>query len=73
MLSIQAVVRVRQHYHRNQSDTIELKPGVIFRNITRCDADDGLLECLKYLVNYAFYKFGVEVYLFFFEFLWDVS
>ncbi|GAB6019982.1 hypothetical protein CHUAL_002736 [Chamberlinius hualienensis] len=61
VLSIQAVVRVRQSYHRNQMNIEEPKTGIIFTDITRLDGDNGLIEALKYLVNFTFYKFGVEI------------
>ena len=35
--------------------------GVFFAGAGRAHADEGLLEMAKYLVNYCFYKFGVEV------------
>lgn len=37
------------------------RPKVLFPRITRQDADKDLLHMIKYLVNYAFYKFGIEV------------
>lgn len=39
------------------SDTEKL----MFPNITRKEADKDLIHCIKYLANYGFYKFGVEV------------
>jgi len=38
--------------------------GILFPQITRYDADKSILDCLKFLLNYGFYKFGVEVRLF---------
>ena len=35
--------------------------GVFFAGVGRDHSDRGLLEMVKYLVNYCFYKFGVEV------------
>ncbi|XP_022249560.1 piezo-type mechanosensitive ion channel component 2-like [Limulus polyphemus] len=61
ILTLQAVVKVHQklhRYHRNEEEPLE---KVMFPGVTRTKADVGLLECLKFLFNYAFYKFGIEV------------
>ncbi|XP_055941202.1 piezo-type mechanosensitive ion channel component 2-like isoform X4 [Argiope bruennichi] len=60
VLTIQAVVKIRQEVNRIHFNLPEPKTGVIFPDATRCTADDSLLECLKYLANYFFYKFGLE-------------
>lgn len=39
------------------------RPNVLFANITREDADKSVNRLMKYLFNYGFYKFGVEVTL----------
>ncbi|KPI94676.1 Protein PIEZO2 [Papilio xuthus] len=36
---------------------------LMFPEITRKEADKDLIHCIKYLVNYGFYKFGVEICL----------
>lgn len=38
-------------------------PTVVFRNIRRSDADKDILHLIKYIVNYGFYKFGIEICL----------
>ncbi|XP_035206569.1 piezo-type mechanosensitive ion channel component 2-like isoform X5 [Stegodyphus dumicola] len=60
VLTVQAVVKIRQEVNRIHLNEPEPKTGVIFTNATRATADDNLLECLKYLANYFFYKFGLE-------------
>ncbi|CAL1285853.1 unnamed protein product [Larinioides sclopetarius] len=60
VLTIQAVVKIRQEVSRIHFNLPEPKTGVIFPDTTRCTADESLLECLKYLANYFFYKFGLE-------------
>jgi piezo-type mechanosensitive ion channel component 1/2 len=35
----------------------------VFRNIRRSDADKDIPHLLKYLINYGFYKFGIEICL----------
>lgn len=37
------------------------RPKVIFPRVTRQDADKDLLHMVKYLINYVFFKFGIEV------------
>ena len=41
-------------------DSRKIPDGIIFPNTKRADADNGLEDCFKYLVNYGFYKFGLE-------------
>lgn len=41
---------------------------IIFPEVTRKEADNDLVHCAKYLINYGFYKFGVEVIIFIFLF-----
>ena len=61
VLTIQAVIQIRQRYQRYMSRSNEPLVGILFHDIQRSDADKGLLPCLKFLLNYGFYKFGVEV------------
>jgi len=56
-----AVVRVRQIQKRHSNGEPISRPHVMFPNIQRCHADQDLRTCFKYLLNYGFYKFGVEV------------
>lgn len=37
------------------------KDKVMFPEVTRKEADKDLIHCAKYIINYGFYKFGVEV------------
>lgn len=39
------------------------RPNVLFEGVTREDADKNVVLLIKYLFNYAFYKFGIEVTL----------
>lgn len=64
VLTIQAVVKIRQEVNRLNLNEPQPKAGVIFPDATRSTADDNLLECFKYLANYFFYKFGLEVSFF---------
>lgn len=38
-------------------------PGLVFTGIARTQADDSLINLVKFFINYGFYKFGVEVRL----------
>lgn len=40
------------------------RPKVLFPRVTRIDADKDLTHLVKYLFNFAFYKFGVEITMF---------
>ena len=61
VLTVQAVVHIRQSYQRYMSRSSEPVVGVLFPKTTRYDADKNILQCLRFLLNYGFYKFGVEV------------
>lgn len=39
----------------------EPPPGILFPNAKPCDFDKSLTDCTKFLLNYGFYKFGLEV------------
>lgn len=56
-----AVILVRQQNYRITRGRPTTRAFFMFPNITRADADKDLTNCLKYLANYGFYKFGVEV------------
>ncbi|XP_023235302.1 piezo-type mechanosensitive ion channel component 2-like [Centruroides sculpturatus] len=60
VLTFQAVVKIRQKVSRYQNGEPEPKPGIMFPKIKREHADCGVLECIKFMFNYFFYKFGVE-------------
>ena len=61
VITVQAVVGIRQQYVRQLTGTPPPPPGVLFNNINRDVADKGLPNCIMYFFNYGFYKFGVEV------------
>jgi len=60
LLAFEALVK----YHQIQCPLRTDKPlpsGVIFPQVTRSDADSGLINCLKFFANYGFYRVGREV------------
>ncbi|KAK3878310.1 hypothetical protein Pcinc_017051 [Petrolisthes cinctipes] len=63
VITVQAVVVIRQQYQRKLTGLPPPPPGVLFPNITRAVADDGIPECAKFLLNYGFFKFGLEICL----------
>ncbi|XP_041654339.1 piezo-type mechanosensitive ion channel component 2 [Cheilinus undulatus] len=63
LLVFEATVQRHQLYFRLHND---LKPppfSIIFQGITRQHLDHGILPCIKYFINYCFYKFGLEISL----------
>ncbi|XP_074537420.1 piezo-type mechanosensitive ion channel component 2 [Halichoeres trimaculatus] len=63
LLVFEATVQRHQLYFRLHND---LKPppfSIIFQGITRQHLDHGVLPCIKYFINYCFYKFGLEISL----------
>uniref|UniRef100_A0A4W5K9L7 Piezo type mechanosensitive ion channel component 1 (Er blood group) n=1 Tax=Hucho hucho TaxID=62062 RepID=A0A4W5K9L7_9TELE len=61
LLVFEATVnRHQDHHYRQQQRSPPLIPA-IFPQATRDTLDQGLLACIKYLFNYSFYKFGLEI------------
>lgn len=58
--TLRGIIIVRQMFHRRMKGQSLKTPLIMFPNISRKDADKGLIECLKFLFNYGFYKFGLE-------------
>ena len=54
------VYRHQAHHHRQLQQSPPTIPA-LFPSATRDTLDQGLVPCLKYLLNYTFYKFGLEV------------
>ncbi|XP_026329382.1 piezo-type mechanosensitive ion channel component isoform X3 [Hyposmocoma kahamanoa] len=52
----------RNRVNRDASDNSN-NPNLMFPDVKRSDADKNLIYCTKYLFNYGFYKFGVEISL----------
>ncbi|CAH2104345.1 unnamed protein product [Euphydryas editha] len=58
-----SLVTYRQQTLRSVGLLPDKKEKLMFPDISRADADKDLVHCLKYLVNYGFYRFGVEISL----------
>ncbi|XP_062314285.1 piezo-type mechanosensitive ion channel component 2 [Osmerus eperlanus] len=63
VLLFEVTVHRHQLYYRLHNDLKTPPFSIIFQGITRQHLDQGILPCLKYMVNYAYYKFGLEVCL----------
>lgn len=61
MLVFEATVYRHQAHHYCQLQQAPPTIPTVFVTATRDTVDQGLLPCLKYLLNYSFYKFGLEV------------
>lgn len=62
MLVFEATVYRHQAHHYRQLQKSPPTIPTLFVTATRDTLDQGLIPCLKYLLNYTFYKFGLEVY-----------
>lgn len=61
LLVFEATVHRHQLYFRLHNNLKEPPFSIIFQGITRQHLDLGVLPCLKYFINFFFYKFGLEV------------
>lgn len=59
--TIHTILLMNQKRKRILSGKPMSRPKVLFPRITRQDADKDLNSMLKYLANFVFYKFGIEV------------
>lgn len=63
IVTIYNVILMAQQRKRFLSGKSTSRPKILFPRITRNDADKDLIHMVKYLFNFAFFKFGVEVTL----------
>lgn len=61
VVTLWAVVQVRQYNYRVSRGKPPKRAYFMFPRVTRQDADKDLISCVKYLLNFTFFKFGVEV------------
>ncbi|CAB1336250.1 unnamed protein product, partial [Coregonus sp. 'balchen'] len=61
LLMFEVTVHRHQLYYRLRNDLKVPTFSIIFQGITRQHLDHGILPCIKYFINYFFYKFGLEV------------
>ncbi|XP_006860331.1 PREDICTED: piezo-type mechanosensitive ion channel component 1 [Chrysochloris asiatica] len=63
LLVFESVVYRRQDHYRRQYQSAPLPARAVCADGTRRRLDNDLLSCLKYFVNFFFYKFGLEICL----------
>ncbi|CEF59857.1 Piezo family-containing protein [Strongyloides ratti] len=64
LLGLRFVVILRQHLKRHHlKDNTPLPSSLLFPGVNRKHADKNVKECLKFLSNFFFYKFGYEITL----------
>nr|XP_015223476.1 PREDICTED: piezo-type mechanosensitive ion channel component 1 isoform X1 [Lepisosteus oculatus] len=61
LLVFEATVYRHQTHHYKQLQTSPPAIQTIFSHSSQENVDQDLLGCLKYLINYCFYKFGLEI------------
>ncbi|KAK2848626.1 hypothetical protein Q5P01_008460 [Channa striata] len=61
LLVFEATVYRHQAHHYRQLQRSPPTIPALFPAATRDTLDQGLIPCFKYLLNYAFYKFGLEI------------
>lgn len=63
IIIVHSVVTLRQRIHRQRFGLPQNPSSLLFMGIDRKSADKGFIDSVKFLLNYGFYKFGVEVTL----------
>ncbi|XP_029467744.1 piezo-type mechanosensitive ion channel component 2-like [Rhinatrema bivittatum] len=61
VVAIEVTVYRHQLYYRTHNQLTAPITGSIFDDVTRKHLDEGMLNCIKYFINYSFYKFGLEM------------
>ncbi|KAM9308007.1 piezo-type mechanosensitive ion channel component 2 [Gastrophryne carolinensis] len=60
ILAFEVTIYRHQEYYRCRNNLTAPVSKTIFHDITRQHLDDGIVNCIKYFINYFFYKFGME-------------
>ncbi|KAM8730910.1 piezo-type mechanosensitive ion channel component 2-like [Acanthopagrus schlegelii] len=60
LLAFEVTIYRHQELYRLRHNQVPPPTRTLFHDITRRHLDDGLLSCMKYFLNYFFYKFGLE-------------
>lgn len=61
VLTVHSVVTLRQRVHRQRFGLPSNPCGLLFMSASRKTADMGFLGFIQFLLNYGFYKFGLEL------------
>ncbi|KAM3593292.1 uncharacterized protein V6R79_009660 [Siganus canaliculatus] len=60
LLAFEVTIYRHQELYRLRQNKVPPPTRTLFHDITRRHLDDGMLSCMKYFLNYFFYKFGLE-------------
>ncbi|XP_049912684.1 piezo-type mechanosensitive ion channel component 2-like [Epinephelus moara] len=60
LLAFEVTVYRHQELYRLRRNEVPPPTRTLFHDITRRHLDDSVLSCIKYFLNYFFYKFGLE-------------
>lgn len=60
-MTLWSVILIRQFNYKVSRGKPTTRAFFMFPRVTKIDADKNLGSLIKYLFNYGFYKFGVEV------------
>lgn len=61
LLAFEVTIHRHQQLYRLRHHKVMPPTKTLFHDITRRHLDSSVLSCVKYLLNYFFYKFGLEV------------
>ncbi|XP_043937510.1 piezo-type mechanosensitive ion channel component 1 [Protopterus annectens] len=61
LLAFEVTVYRHQEHYRRSHRLVPPATQTIFEDVSREKMDQGVVICAKYLINYFFYKFGLEV------------
>ena len=61
VLTVHSVVTLRQRVHRQRFGLVANPAGLLFMEGSRKSADKGFVGSIQFLLNYGFYKFGLEL------------
>ncbi|XP_075045130.1 piezo-type mechanosensitive ion channel component 1 isoform X2 [Mixophyes fleayi] len=61
LLVFEAIVYRHQTFYRKRHQLEVPRNQTVFPDVWRQHLDHGLLNCIKYFINYFFYKFGLEI------------
>lgn len=65
LTTLRSIILVRQWFYRAREALPLETPLVMFPHLTRADADKGIISFIKFMFNFGFYKFGLEICLIF--------
>lgn len=61
LLAFEVTIYRHQELYRLRHKIVLPPTRSLFQDVTRQHLDDNMLSCVKYFLNYFFYKFGLEV------------